>query len=168
MISPFQVTIEGADKMKISKRGGLGTCIPTVAFAIMMLLLPLWQSHSFGDSDKTPLSAEEKFRLGERMYREGILPSGKPMRTSVKGNLSLPGTIFSCESCHLRSGLGAFQDNVFTPPTNGAKLFKPQQVVAPPPNEGGPYRQLQSTARRSITGHSARVRSIPMNHWLTH
>lgn len=145
--------------MKISKRSRLGTCITTIALCIMVLLLPVGQPHSFGDSDKTPLSAEERLRLGERMYREGILASGKPMRTSVKGDISLPGTIFSCESCHLRSGLGSFQDNVFTPPTNGAKLFKPQQVNTSPPTGGGPFRQLQ-TARDTQYRPAPRARPV--------
>jgi hypothetical protein len=133
--------------MKISKRSGSDTCIKAVAFSIMVLLLPVWQPHSFGDSDKTPLSAEERLRLGERMYREGILPSGKPMRTSVKGNISLPGTTFSCVSCHLRSGLGSFEENVFTPPTNGAKLFKPQQVDTSSPSGVMAFRKTQFAAR---------------------
>jgi hypothetical protein len=125
------------NKMKISNRNGMDTCITTIAFCIMVLLLPVpvWLPNSFGDSDKTSLSAEERLRLGERMYRKGILPSGKPMKAFAKGNPSLPGTAFSCESCHLRSGLGSLEGNVFTPPTNGAKLFKPLQVYSPPPDE---------------------------------
>ncbi len=155
MITSFQVTIEGGNKMKISKRSRLGTCITTVALCMMVLLLPVWQPHSFGNSDKTPLSTEEKLRLGERMYREGILPSGKPMRTSIKGDISLPGTIFSCESCHLRSGLGSFQDNVLTPPANGAKLFKPQQFRTPPTSEVGSFKQIQIQAAQSAQKYPA-------------
>ena len=146
--------------MKISKRSSSETFIITFAFCLIVLLLPVWQSHSFGDSDKTPPSAEERLRLGERMYREGILPSGKPMRTSVKDNLSLPGTIFSCEGCHLRSGLGAFQDNVLTPPTTGTKLFKPQQLVPPPPIEGNPFKQLQSVTRYTQYYQALRARPV--------
>lgn len=144
--------------MKISKRSGLDSCITTVAFCAMVLLLPVWQPHSFGDSDKTPLSAEERLRLGERMYREGILPSGKPMRTSVKGDISLPGTNFSCAGCHLRSGLGSFEENVFTPSTYGAKLFKPQQVDTSSPTGVMPFRQTQFAARRMQSYRVSRAR----------
>lgn len=63
------------------------------------------------------------------MYRQGILPSGEPMQAFVKGDLPVPGTSFSCESCHLRGGLGSIEGGVYTPPTNGTKLFEPLQAL---------------------------------------
>ncbi len=146
--------------MKISKPGRWGTQITTIALCVMVLLLPVWQQYSLGQSDKKPLSSGEKLRLGEQMYREGILPSGEPMKTSLKDNVSLPGTVYGCESCHLRSGIGSYQDNIFTPPTNGAKLFKPQQFDTPPVSEGGPFRQLQSGTRYSQYYQAVRARPV--------
>jgi hypothetical protein len=119
--------------MTISNRNRLDTGIMTAIFCVTVLLLAVWQPNSFGASAKTSLTAAERLQLGERMYREGLLPSGKPMKISGKGNLSAPGMVFSCESCHLRSGLGYREDNIFVPPTNGAKLFKPLQDYSPPP-----------------------------------
>jgi ABC-type branched-subunit amino acid transport system substrate-binding protein len=129
--------------MKNSYRNGLGTCLTIASFCIMVLLLPLWSPNSFGVSDKPPLSSEEKLRLGERMYREGILSSGEPMKAVVKGDLPVPGTAFTCESCHLRSGLGSVEGGVITPPTNGAKLFKPFQRYSSPTIMGTPFRPSQ-------------------------
>jgi len=63
------------------------------------------------------------------MYREGILPSGKPLLTLVKGESSIPGTAYTCVSCHLRSGMGALDENVYTPPASGGKLFQPRYTV---------------------------------------
>jgi len=89
------------------------------------LLLPTGPSTSYGESIEPSPASRETLRLGERMYREGILPSGKPLLTKVKGETSAPGTNFACVSCHLRSGVGALEENIFSPPVNGTKLFRP-------------------------------------------
>ena len=80
-------------------------------------------------SSTANLSAEEMHRLGERIYREGVLPSGEAMQGFARDDIPTPGTLFSCDSCHLRSGLGSFEGGVFTPPTNGNKLFQPFQTL---------------------------------------
>ena len=72
-------------------------------------------------------ASQETFRLGERIYREGILSSGDQLRTLAMGDVSIPGTSFACVSCHLRSGLGSLSEGVYSPPVNGEKLFKPLQ-----------------------------------------
>src|SRR5690349_2766302 len=83
----------------------------------------LGSAGSFAASPEFSLGSQEPLRLGERIYREGVLPSGELLRASVKGGLSVPGTTFACISCHLRSGLGSLDEGVYIPPINSEKLF---------------------------------------------
>lgn len=72
-----------------------------------------------------PAADSETLSLGERMYRDSLLPSGEPMTAFLRGDVQVPGTAFSCVSCHLRSGIGSLEGQILSPPTNGAKLYKP-------------------------------------------
>lgn len=71
-------------------------------------------------------SQAEILALGERMYREGILPSGEPMQAVVKGDVPVSGEAFTCRNCHLRSGMGSLEGGVSTPPITAPKLFQRQ------------------------------------------
>lgn len=71
------------------------------------------------------LSPAEALKLGEMMYRQGILPSGEPMEAAVKGDIRVDGRMFTCSNCHLRSGIGTFEGGVLTTPINGPSLFLP-------------------------------------------
>ena len=99
---------------------------PLAALLILATLLSAGFSPAAGNAPSVPgLSQEETLRLGERIYREGILPSGEPTTAVLLGGNSVDGTMFSCVSCHLRSGLGSLEGEVLTPPTNGNILYKP-------------------------------------------
>ncbi len=133
--------------MKILRRNGLKACGTIAAVCLIVLLLPVWQPAAFGGSEKPSPSPEEKLRLGERMYREGILPSGEPMEAIVKGDLRVPGTSFTCVSCHLRSGLGSVEGGVITPPTNGVSLYKPFRSEPIPTYDINPFTPPQIVAQ---------------------
>jgi len=76
-----------------------------------------------------PASAGEPQRpldLGERMYRDGLLPSGKPLQAVMKAGTRVPGTAFACAGCHGRSGIPPMQeDGVRVRAINGRTLFQP-------------------------------------------
>jgi hypothetical protein len=102
----------------------------TTAVVFFMLILTCFILPCFaGEQAKPVLSPDEQVRLGERIYRDGILPSGEAMQAVVKGDITVPGTSFTCVSCHLRSGLGSFEGGVITTPTNGGKLFQPYKMT---------------------------------------
>jgi hypothetical protein len=71
------------------------------------------------------VSREEALRLGERMYRDGILPSGEPLKAMVRGDIPMEGNQFTCANCHQRSGFGSLEGTVRTPPINSAQLYAP-------------------------------------------
>ena len=68
---------------------------------------------------------------GERMYREGLLPSGAPIQGVVKGDVPMPGRAVTCAHCHMRGGLGSTEGGVITPPVNAPRLFQPSHRALP-------------------------------------
>ena len=97
---------------------------------IMVFMFNLLVPASFAAPIQTEPTPTQKLQLGERIYREGILPSGEPLQAVVKGDIPVPGTSFSCISCHMRSGLGSTEGGVVTTPTNGKSLFEPRNPAS--------------------------------------
>ncbi|BDG10823.1 c-type cytochrome [Anaeromyxobacter paludicola] len=62
---------------------------------------------------------------GERIYREGLLPSGRPVRGAREGGGGVEGALAACATCHRRSGLGSWEGQTVIPPILGRYLFRP-------------------------------------------
>lgn len=115
-----------------------------IVFALLAFLISnVLPGYCSGQRDAALPSAAEIERLGKKMYRDGLLPSGEEMQAVIKGDVHVPGPSFSCVSCHLHSGIGSIEGEILTPPTNGAKLYKPYYQYNPvTPDPKGPPKSM--------------------------
>jgi hypothetical protein len=70
--------------------------------------------------------AAERLRLGERIYREGVLPSGKLLRGRHPGGGDVVGAEAACVQCHRASGMGTVEGTRIIPPIAGQFLYQPR------------------------------------------
>ena len=76
------------------------------------------------DQPRPPMSVQ-RLQLAERLYREGILPSGEPLR-GVRAGTEVSGALAACELCHRRSGMGSVEGKRVVPPITGHFLYEPR------------------------------------------
>lgn len=81
-----------------------------------------------GNAHAAGTASPEQLRLGERMYRDGLLSDGTPLKGYVRGDVEIDSTVFSCSNCHTRSGTGSVEGQVTSPQVNGAALFSPRYL----------------------------------------
>jgi hypothetical protein len=92
---------------------------PKTFFRLLMVLpllaaLPV-VAQSAGDAD--PVAA------GRRIYLEGMLPDGQPLRGLRTDTGVVTGRDAACVTCHRPSGLGTVEGTVGIPPISGRALF---------------------------------------------
>ena len=92
--------------------------------AAALCLSGLLVSSALAGTDLPPEKIQE---LGQKMYRDGVLPSGESIKAFVSDDVPVDGTAFTCVSCHLHSGMGSIEGEVITPPTNGRILYEPRE-----------------------------------------
>lgn len=81
-----------------------------------------------------PCSGSEAARPpGEGIYREGMLPSGQPLKGAAQAGLVRTGRDAACLGCHRRSGFGTAEGTFVVRPVTGADLFQTRKVVAADP-----------------------------------
>lgn len=68
---------------------------------------------------------------GERIYRSGILSSGKPLHAVREGGVPVEGQAAACVNCHRRSGIGVNEGRISIPPISGKYLFRPGDRAMP-------------------------------------
>ncbi len=75
------------------------------------------------------LAAAPAAGAGERIYREGVLPSGAPLAAVLAGDVPASGRAVACATCHRPSGFGGVEGTVVVPPVTAPVLF----AERPPP-----------------------------------
>ncbi len=94
--------------------GGVGARLGRAA-AVLLALLPLLAPSAGGAAPAA----------GERLYREGVLPSGRSLQGRREGGVGVEGAVAACATCHRRSGLGSWEGQIVIPPIIGRYLFRP-------------------------------------------
>jgi len=65
----------------------------------------------------------EQVAIGQRIYREGVLPSGQRLSGVGPANVRLAGTDAACTTCHRRSGYGSSEGLIEVRSITGPALF---------------------------------------------
>jgi hypothetical protein len=104
-----------------------------------------------GAAPRLSPAAAEQLQNGERLYRQGVLPSGKPLVAEREGADPIQGQVAACMNCHLRSGLGTLEGRILIPPITAKYLFRPvstsaASIAQPPTNARGPMRSRYTAA----------------------
>jgi hypothetical protein len=61
--------------------------------------------------------------VGESIYSKGMLSPDKPLEGARENGIGVKGAEAACVNCHLRSGLGSKEGELFIPPITGEYLF---------------------------------------------
>ncbi len=101
---------------------------------------------------QTP-EAQARLKLGENIYRDGILPNGQTVAARVRGDIDVSGDQVKCSSCHRRSGLGSTEGQTAVPAVTGDILFSPLQLPTSKPSNAPILRPAYSrdALKRAIT-----------------
>lgn len=93
---------------------------------------------------------------GKRIYREGLLPSGQPLRGTMQNGVVLNGEDAACVKCHRRSGLGSGEGQITVRPIAGRLLFEPPLL----PETARPVAIFGDAARRPAYSRETLARTL--------
>jgi hypothetical protein len=94
----------------------ISRCLRQVAALLLVTMV--------GSAATAQLAAAADLSLiGQRIYREGILPNGQPLRGVSQAGAVLSGAQAACTTCHRRSGYGSSEGPVEVRSITGPALF---------------------------------------------
>lgn len=135
-------------------RGLLMALVPTVLLAA-----------NLAQAATPATTATDPIEMGRRIYREGLLPSGEPLRGVGQVGIKLAGKDAACINCHRRSGYGSSEGPIEVRPITGPALFG--ERVAPPVPGSLSLPQAESTPaspgpERSAAAMAARANAMAL------
>ncbi len=102
-------------------------CLAGYALGLLLTAVPVTIMAASDDS---------LIETGRRIYQEGILPSGEPLRALRPEGFTMEGKYAACVTCHRRSGMGSVEGNIDTTvlvtPVAGPILFAPARFSTVP------------------------------------
>jgi hypothetical protein len=106
---------------------------------------------------------EDQIAVGRRIYREGLLPDGQPLRGVGQAGATLTGSDVACTTCHRRSGYGSSEGPIEVRSITGPALFgaRVAPVVPGSPVTGAPVavKDPQGTVSGQSAAEIARARA---------
>jgi len=96
-----------------------------VAWLRAVVGLAVLMAGASGAAPRLSPADAEQLQAGERLYRQGVLPSDTPLIAEREGAEPMQGQAAACVNCHLRSGLGTVEGRIMIPPITARYLFRP-------------------------------------------
>ena len=97
---------------------------PSLVLPVLLVLFALFVAPTGACAAAPDVSA------GERIYREGVLPSGAPLHGARRQSMDGEGPGIACVNCHKRSGLGSGEGTIRIAPITSKYLFNRSGVQA--------------------------------------
>lgn len=82
-----------------------------------------------GSGCRTPEPDQDDLASGRRLYADGMLQSGHPLRAVGGGGVALEGAAAACTGCHRGSGLGSKEGGTVVAPLTRPGLFTGQEAI---------------------------------------
>ncbi len=109
-----------------------------------------------GPAAETPIPSDPQEDIGRRIYREGRLADGSPLRAIRPEGFVLEGEQAACVTCHRESGMGSVEGSLelslLVPPVAGPLLFAPARFAGTFLNEGHHWVPNKAWARALTRG----------------
>lgn len=116
-----------------------------------------WRRAAFGivaalllASAATAADLDPLVETGRRIYVDGILPDGTPLKAiRFDGVSTVAGAEAACVNCHRPSGYGSIEGRILVPPVAGAVLFAPGVFAPAAGGRSAPVRAIERFRTRS-------------------